>query len=294
MTSPATKNNTHNYITLTPSRLQLSLEPLTYDRYWRFSIVPSNISYAFCQEMETAPINTIEFKQANANFPILFFQEDDCFTPHALLSLLPKVNLALRNNTEWRNELYLPDEFRSYPFGIIDVSKERQSHGNFADSFSLTTSEGQPTALLGIAPRNSMLVSSQERHALSHPLFLSDGSATPYVQSIIAAQTQRNKEKVDTQAFCTALAANGILSKRSITLSFKDSTQLTLDGFFTVSKTGFKNISEHTLKRWKDLGYIDLLEMHWNSLNKWNILMMLHERHLNRAIRNLRQSQKAG
>lgn len=292
MTSTATRNNTHHYVTLTPSRLQLSLEPLTYDRYWRFSIVPSNISYSFCQEMETAPINTIEFKHVNSNFPILFFQEDDNFAPHALLSLLPKVNLALRNNTQWRSELYLPDEFRSYPFGIIDVTQERRSHGDFADSFALTTSEEQPTALLGIAPRNPMLVSAQEKHALSHPLFLSDGSVTPYVESIIAAQAQRNTEKIGTQAFCTALAANGVLSKRSITLSFKDNTQLTLDGFFTVSKTAFNNISEHTLKRWKDLGYIELLEMHWNSLNKWNILMMLHERHINRAIRNLRQSQK--
>lgn len=293
MMSPATtRSNSHFYITLEPSKLRYNLEPLTYDRYWRFAILPSNINYEFCSQMETAPIQTYEFESAQNNYPIVFFEEDNEFRPHVVLSLLPKVNLALRNNTEWRKELYLPEEFRSYPFGIIDITEQQRGNASFADSFSLSFSDSQPTSLLGIAPRNPMLISTQENHPLSHNLFLSDGSVTPFVANIIRAQSELKKEQVTTYSFCAALAAHGMLVKRSITLSFKDETQITLDGFYTASKSTFSNLSEHTITRWKELGYLDLLELHWNSLSKWNVLMMLHERHLNRAIRNLRQSRK--
>ena len=287
-----TRNNTHFHITLEPSKLRFHLEPLTYDRYWRFAILPSNISYEFCSEMETAPVQTYEFEQARSNYPIVFFEEDGDFRPHVVLSLLPKVNLALRNNTEWRKELYVPEEFRSYPFGIIDVTQKHRNSADFLDSLSLTVSESQPTSLLGIAPRNPMLISSQESHQLAHNLFLSDGSVTPYVENIIRAQTELKQEQINTHAFTAALVAHGLLVKRSIDLSFRDETDITLDGFYTASKTTFKKISSHTLLRWKELGYLDLLDLHWGSLNKWHILTTLHERHLNRAIRSLRQTRK--
>jgi len=287
-----TRSNSHFYITLEPSKLRFNLEPLTYDRYWRFAILPSNINYEFCREMETAPVQTYEFEQAQSNYPIVFFEEDGVFRSHVVLSLLPKVNLALRNSAEWRKELYIPEEFRSYPFGIIDVTQEHRNSADFLDSLSLSVSESQPTSLLGIAPRNPMLISTQDNNPLAHNLFLSDGSVTPYVDNIVRAQTELKQEQINTRAFTAALMAHGILVERSISLRFKDDTQITLDGFYTASKTTFSKISAHTLERWKEAGYLDLLDQHWNSLNKWNILMMLHERHLNRAIRNLRQPSK--
>ncbi|MGL4668021.1 MAG: SapC family protein, partial [Saezia sp.] len=269
-----------------------NLEPLTYDRYWRFAILPSNLDYEFCSQMETAPIQLREFEQVQNNYPIIFFEDGSDFAPHAVLSLLPKVNLALRNNAEWRKELYIPEEFRAYPFGIIDITEQHRNSKDFSDSFSLSLNAAEATSLLGIAPRNPMLISTQESNPLAHNLFLSDGSVTPYVTSVIKAQTDRKQEQIKTEAFCAALAAHGMLLKRSITLRFKDETQITLDGFYTASKTAFSKISSHTLERWKEQGYLELLEQHWDSLTKWNILMMLHERHLNRAIRNLRKPQK--
>ncbi|MGL4666413.1 MAG: SapC family protein, partial [Saezia sp.] len=102
MSQTTTKNHAHFYITLEPSKLRFNLEPLTYDRYWRFAILPSNLDYEFCSQMETAPIQLREFEPVQNNYPIIFFEDGSDFAPHAVLSLLPKVNLALRNNAEWR------------------------------------------------------------------------------------------------------------------------------------------------------------------------------------------------
>lgn len=276
--------DTQPHITLRPAHMKLELEALTYDRFWRFGLLPAKKNYRFCSDMGSSILRTAEFKLAHKSFPIVFFQEDGDFTCHAILGLSPEINLAINHKNEWRNKFYIPNELQNYPFGLIEIEKE--SKGKFVNSVSLFDNAEQ-TTFLGIDSSAEMIVSMQDE-PLANQLFQSDGSITPYVEHVLNDFAELKQKQLDTASFISAIKANNLLVERTVKLHFKDGTTLSLNGFYTVSKTEFNKLSSVTVERWKDQGYIQLLENHWESQKMWPSLILLHERHLKSALKALR------
>lgn len=281
---PSSALDTQPHIRLRPTRLQLKLEALTYDRFWRFGLSPAKKDYRFCSDMGSSLLRTAEFKLANKSFPIVFFHEDGDFTCHAILGLSPEINLAVNHKNEWRNKLYIPSELQNYPFGLIEIEKENKE--KFVNSVSLFDNSEQ-TTFLGIDSSAPMIVPMQEE-PLANPLFQSDGSITHFVEHVLNEFAELRQKQLDTASFISAIKANNLLVERTVRLHFKDGTTLSLNGFYTVSKTEFNKLSSVTVERWKDQGYIDLLEQHWESQKMWPSLILLHERRLKSALKALR------
>lgn len=280
--------------TLTACKLQLDLSPLTYERYWRFGLLPSKLDYQFCKDQNTAPVRVSEFSEASRSFPIVFMN-DKHHMPHVALGLAPQINLALTHKYTWRNGLYLPKELQVYPFGLLNTNEDDEDEDLFADSLPIPHEENEPTkfrSLLAIDATSPMVVSIQSEPDAT-PLFNLDGSVTTIVTQTIATQTNIKRDQTKTESFISAIRANRLLTDKTFKLHFKDDTLLTVSGFSVISKTAFNQLSPTVIERWKELGYIDYIEQHWASLKKWTRLILLHERRMTRDLNALRLKRKS-
>lgn len=278
---------------LGPTRLLQKFEPLTYDRYWRYGLLRPDTQYAFYRNVNSAPIGVSEFAQISAHLPIVFM-DDDKQHPYVVLGLLPHINLALSHKDVWRTGLYQPNYIRLYPFGSI-VLQEQRTEGVFSDSVPIPEDQDSMShnkTLLAIDTSTPLLVPMQNNPDAT-PLFEQDGSVTPVVTQMIALQSTLKRDQVATSSFLAAMRANKLLSEKSIKIHFDDNTTLTVSGFSTISRTKFNQLSPTVIERWKELGYLSLIEHHWNSQKKWGLLIALHERRMSRDLRALRKKRGA-
>lgn len=282
-----TKSDTHS-VKLGVARPYQELDILTYDRYWRFGLDLSGVHYAFASNLGSIVIDTNEFKEVGADFPIVFMT-DDLYLPHAVMGLLSHLNLAVNAPGVWQAGLHQPFRIRLYPFGIVEFEDFEQSSLTAGTAISEKDDViEQKQKLLAIDATSPLLVSLQN-NAAAQPLFNSDGTTTTVVHKAAEMVQEIERWEVGTRQFMAAMKANDVFIDKPLRVHFNNGTQLTLKGFSIISKRAVKNLSQTTLSRWEKQGYLSLIKYHWKSHDKWKNIISLYEKRMQRDIRVLQE-----
>ena len=88
--------------------------PLTFATH-RHSSVEIGRSFAFSSKINSVPLTAIEFREAQADYPIVFAGNKEGVMPAVILGLREGENLYLSSDGKW-DARYIPAFVRRYPF----------------------------------------------------------------------------------------------------------------------------------------------------------------------------------
>lgn len=108
---------------------------------------------SFAREVNSVPVNGVEFFEASRELPILFSKDkNDNYFPVVLLSLINKGHHLTDEKGRWKPEVYMPAFIRRYPFILSSkgaVCADIQApHFAAKEGVPLITANGEDAALL--------------------------------------------------------------------------------------------------------------------------------------------------
>lgn len=188
------------------------------------------------------PLSVHEFNEAARWHPIVFTRIGARRCPVMVTQARPGWNGALDEAGQWRDQAYLPNHVRRYPFLL------------------LASSDG---SRLGIDP-HAPHFSETEGDAL-----FEDGLETPRVASIRAFCEAVERDWLETQAMLSALEHHGLLLQIDATPSVTFLRDLPFGPFEIVDTGRLASLPGDVLRDAMARGWISAIEAHRASLLRW-------------------------
>lgn len=202
---------------------------------------------SFCRDVNTLPINLVEFPHVARYYPIGFVGETG--TPMAIVGL-QRENLFLDKQGRWKPGFYVPAFVRRYPFIFADTEAK--------DRFNLC---------IDVVPEAVSEIDGQ-------PLF-ANGQPTPLVNQALEFCRSFHQAAIATDAFAKALVNSGLLIDRQADTQLKTGVSFSLKGFKAVDTEKLRKLPARTLGQWNDKNWLAPLYAHVQSMNNWSNLLDL-------------------
>jgi hypothetical protein len=183
---------------------------------------------------------TREFSRLLARYPIFFTKSTETgqFEPAALLGFARGENLFL-NEGRW-DAAYVPLQIQRQPFSLIPR--------RIADGV-------QPGSLEVAIDVDSTQINSQA----GERLFLDDGQATEYLQTITSVLSALVKGSTETYAFTQRLAELDLIEPVQIKVEFVDGSDSQLQGLYWISESHLKTLPAAQLSELRDREFLQWL-----------------------------------
>jgi len=203
-------------------------------------------NYAFTAEVNSVPLMGVEFPQASHEYAIVFGGTLTDPTPAAILGVRGNENLFLGENGSWQGK-YIPAFVRRYPFVF--------SHAE--GKFLLCVDEE---------------FAGFNREGRGERLFNDDGSATPYVDSILKFLQDYQTHFHATQRFCHRISELGLLEPMTAQVTMESGPTLALGGFMAINREKLKALPAETLAELAKTDELELIYLHLHSLRNFDDL----------------------
>ena len=211
--------------------------------------------FAYSKGVNAVPVNLVEMPQLCHEYPIAFSPTEEA-TPVAVLGLRTNENLFVDDAGEWPANTYIPAYVRRYPFIFADDPVAQQ----------LTLCIDEP----------ALHVRACEEF---EQLFKEDGSPTPLTQGAMEfCQSYFNAER-ETQVFCQALAASGLLKPLETVLQ-NDEQRSLFRGFQIIDEEQLNEADNDIFLEWRQKGWLAAIYAHLFSQSRWDRLGELLQQRL--------------
>ncbi len=195
-------------------------------------------SFGYAARTNSVPLTGNEFAAAARQFPILFIRDArEHYVPIALLGLRKDENLFVEADGRWVGS-YIPAFIRRYPYVLGDKG--------LPDNFNVCIDEEFPG------------FSTEE----GDPLFADDGSESPSLKRAIDFLNAFQFETTRTDAFCRQLQKLDLFVPQVITVSPKNGSPYTLDGFSVIDEAKLAKLNDADAGNMLRSGYLGWIYAH--------------------------------
>lgn len=177
-----------------------------------------------------------ELREAQRDYPIVFHQDPSSkqVYPMALLGFEKQENLFL-DNTDWRDDCYIPAIIKRGPFRI---GRQEKSSGEDELIVSLDVQDPRVNSEAGSA------------------LFLPHGGNSDYTDSISNTLFRLASERQPTDHFCNQLIEAQLLEELSVEVPLDGENSLKLTGFYCINEEKLASVDGETLAKWNQSGFL--------------------------------------
>lgn len=218
--------------------------PITKERHAGWSVTQGK-DYAFAAEAHSVPLMYSEFQQACVAMPIVFGENNDSYTPLAMLGMQPNKSLMIDGEGAYTGE-YCPAFLRRYPY--IFARAPNAEEEQFALCVDETYSGVDKTGKAGEA------------------LFGDDEEPSDYLKKVMEFARVYEIELRKTAALMTLLKDYELLDPMNATITLKSGEKISLTRFFVVSQERFRALDAEKVAALHENGAIELICYHRASL----------------------------
>jgi len=226
-----------------------NIQPITKtehaDKKWkRFQ------SYTFAGKDAVGPLTIQELPKASKVLPICFIKVGEGYTPAALQSLVPGMNLFVAPNGKWMAP-YTPATYRGYPFVLGKTEAGEQ---------------------LLCADMDSGLI-GDEGEAI-----FADGEPTQTVKEVFGflQAVQQNREA--TARVCTILAQHNLIQPWPLKVK-TDEREKPVEGIYKIDEQALNQLSPEALAEVRDAGGLPVIYCQLLSMQNIAVLQSLAKVH---------------
>ena len=215
------------------------------ERHRDAGILPT-ISCAFAKSTNSIPLNITEFVEAAKNYPIVFTSETSPIP--AIIVGLEAENYFVDKAGHWKQEYYVPDYVRKYPFIFLHVPENNQ--------FALCVDED-----------SEQFCAKKTKESTA--FYDADGKPSQLTQSALDMLTAYQSHHFASQEFCKIINELGLLTPNKSTITLSSGRVVSLGGFQMIDEAKFKMLSEEKIielhrKNWLPFIYFALM-----SVSNW-------------------------
>jgi len=209
--------------------------------------------FNFASHTNAVPLLVDEFPMAAAYYPIVF-AAGPLPIPAAVVGLKNDSNLFIDSNGRWQDAAYLPAYVRRYPFILMDDPENKQFVLCIDDSTEMLSETGE------------------------YALF-EDDEPSAFTKSAMEFCAAMRQQGDATDEFVNALKEYDILMPNDAQIDTRDGAKLQLSGFLVIDPRKFDALSDDTLLRWRERGWLGLVYAQLLSSHRWqNLVDLLRER----------------
>lgn len=214
--------------------------------------VKTGRDYGFARTVNSAPLTTVEFRNAAAEYAVVFAGDADAVMPAAILGTEAEQNLYVKEDGTW-DERYLPAFVRRYPFVFASSDEGATFTLCIDESFSGCNREGK-----------------------GERLFDAEGQRTQYLETVLNFVKEYQVQFQRTRAFCDRLKELDLLDPMQAQFTLPDGRLRSLTGFMAVNRTKLMDLDEDVLGKMAKSGELELIYLHLHSLqNLSNMLQRI-------------------
>ena len=207
--------------------------------------------HGFARHANAVPLSLVELPAAARHFPIVF-ADGPAPMPLAVLGYRNGENLFVSPDGEWKPGVYLPAYLRAFPFLFLQEAGGSLLHlGIEPDAPALHTGDGEP--------------------------LFEDGQPTALLTEMLNFCKDLRASLLETQRFSQALAKAGLLERQEARVGFRDGGSARLDGFLTMSPSGFEALPDSTFLEWRQRHWLAPAYATLHASGAWNVLLSLAE-----------------
>lgn len=203
--------------------------------------------YGFSKTTMTAPLAASEIVNAARLYPLVFPVQG--YTPQALMSLEPGVNLFVGENGNWLAD-YIPAHFRRWPFMLQGTDPNVPATVIF-DTAAPTLKDGE-----------------------GQRLFDEDGQVSAFFKPLLQFLVDLNAEAASTEVLLSALEP--ILIEQHLEVRINGEMMHRLNGFRVIDTEKFAALPDATVLEWRANGLLSVVYAHLISMGNVNRLATLH------------------
>ena len=209
--------------------------------------------YTFASKINAVPIIANEVSQSVQEYPVVFVENDGSVMLNAILGLEKEQNLYVTAEGKWQGK-YIPAFIRRYPFIFALNENEKTFTLCIDEKFSGCNQEGR-----------------------GERLFDAEGEETQFLKNVLnflkiyQAQFQR------TQQIAQKIKDLNLLESAQIRMNTEQNEPLFLSGFSTVNREKLQQLSGEQLAELMQLGLLELIYLHLQSMNNFSDLVELRK-----------------
>ncbi len=222
--------------------------PLDSLRHATSSVIHKN-NFPFAKNVNSIPLNTIEFIEASKTYPIVFTVGENPL-PVAIVGL-EQENYFINPDNSWRQGTYLPAYVRQYPFIFMEHTKEKKFFlcvDEAAESFSNTQKDG------------------------ASKLYNDNGEATEFTNNALKFCTSFYQHHIITSGFCADLQEHKLLQPYSSEVVLSSGRKAQLSGFQMIDEKALNALPNKAYLALRDKGWIPFIYFTLASISNWKNL----------------------
>lgn len=239
-----------------------NIQPLMKNEHKDLAVKIDSLN--FTSGLTSIPLVAAEILQAAIEYPVFFSgpNESGDHTPLAIVGIKPGENLMLNESGKFETR-YLPAFIRRYPF----------VYGGAEDAKQLT---------ICVDMDSSTIIKDGSE---GNRLFKDNGEETDYFKGIMKFLQEYQQRAEITKMFCKTLKDLNLLEPMQAEIKFKDneSENLTVSGFYVVSRDKLKEIPDDKALDLFKKGGLELIYAHLQSLDNLNALISKKDARLKKA-----------
>lgn len=231
------------------------IKPLSKEDHGNWS-VKTGQDYHFAKTVNAAPLTLNEFFPCVREYPVVFIENNDSLLPVAIIGLEQQQNLYVTDDGQWQGQ-YIPAFFRRYPFIFALTEDQKMFTLCIDDTFSGFNQEGR-----------------------GERLFDAEGEQTHYLKGVLNFLRNYQAQFEITQQLCRKLKELNLLEAKQVKIKSESEEPFTLSGFLAVDREKLKQLSGEQLAEFMQLGLLELIYLHLQSLSNFQKLAELKNKNL--------------
>lgn len=218
--------------------------PLTFATH-RHSSVEIGRNFDFSSKVNSVPLTAIEFREAQADYPIVFVGNPEGVMPAVILGLREGENLYLSSDGKW-DARYVPAFVRRYPFVFSKSDDGERFNLCIDEQFSGFNGDGR-----------------------GQRLFTDDGKPTTYVENILKFLQEYQLQFHRTERFCKKVLELDLLEPMQAQVEMNSGEKYSLGGFMAISREKLKELPGDKLADLAKTDELELIYLHLQSMRNF-------------------------
>jgi len=221
--------------------------PLTFATH-RHSSVEIGRNFGFSSKVNSVPLTAIEFREAQADYPIVFVGNAEGVMPAVILGLREGENLYLSSDGKW-DARYVPAFVRRYPFVFSKSDDGERFNLCIDEQFSGFNGDGR-----------------------GERLFTDDGKPSTYVENILKFLQEYQLQFHRTERFCKNILELDLLEPMQAQVEMNSGEKYSLGGFMAINREKLKDLSGDKLAELAKTDELELIYLHLQSMRNFSAL----------------------
>jgi hypothetical protein len=207
-------------------------------------------SYEFAKNEMVSAIFANELPDAIHSLPVAFIKHEDRFVLVAVMGLKPNENLLLTDTHQWLPGAYIPLNYRTRPFALLEMPNNREQQALCIDDSFLSD------------------------EVIGEALFNEDGKITKVVEDIFNLLTHYNSTRFLNEQITSALAESGIIVPWELNVN-EGNTEHPLRGLFRIDEEALNTLSKEAFLTLREAAALPVVYAQLFSVNNIHHLSQL-------------------